>query len=261
MMKVNQLSYRYGERLVLDQFSYSFAASNFYGIIGPNGTGKSTLLQLLAGIITPLGGEVLLDDVPIRNIPRKQLARRIAVLQQGGLPALGFTVREVVEMGRFPYQGWLGGDTDNNSELIEKALYLTGVTKFAARTLDQLSGGERQRVALAKVFVQQPDILLLDEPTTYLDIGYQQMIMEFVQRWQQEQKLLVIAVLHDLNAAALYCNELIALDKGRLLAAGKAADVLTSPNITTLYDANTLIIDHPEQQVPQLLLQPNKDRL
>jgi len=259
MMKVDQLSYRYGERSVLDQFSYSFTASNFYGIIGPNGTGKSTLLQLLAGVLTPLSGEVLLDDVPIRHIPRRQLARRIAVLQQGGLPALGFTVREVVAMGRFPYQGWLGGDTEQSNNLIEEALYLTGLTTFADRTLEQLSGGERQRVALAKVFVQQPDILLLDEPTTYLDIGYQQMIMEFVQQWQQKQKLLVIAVLHDLNAAALYCDELIALDNGRLLAAGPAADVLTTTNITALYDANTLIINHPEQHVPQLLLQPNKD--
>lgn len=258
-MKVDQLSYRYGERSVLDQFSYSFTASNFYGIIGPNGTGKSTLLQLLAGVLTPLSGEVLLDDVPIRHIPRRQLARRIAVLQQGGLPALGFTVREVVAMGRFPYQGWLGGDTEQSNNLIEEALYLTGLTTFADRTLEQLSGGERQRVALAKVFVQQPDILLLDEPTTYLDIGYQQMIMEFVQQWQQKQKLLVIAVLHDLNAAALYCDELIALDNGRLLAAGPAADVLTTTNITALYDANTLIINHPEQHVPQLLLQPNKD--
>jgi len=259
MMKVNQLSYRYGNRIVLDQFSYCFTSSNFYGIIGPNGTGKSTLLQLLAGVLTPLSGKVLLDDVPITQIPRRQLARRIAVLQQGGLPALGFTVREVVEMGRFPYQGWLGGDSKQSSKLIEEALYLTGLTKYADRSLEQLSGGERQRVALAKVFVQQPEILLLDEPTTYLDIGYQQMIMEFVQGWQQQKKLLVIAVLHDLNVAALYCNELIALDNGRLLAAGKAEDVLTKSNITALYDANTLIVDHPEQHVPQLLLQPNKD--
>jgi len=259
MIKVEQLSYHYGDRSVLDQFSYRFSPSNFYGIIGPNGAGKSTLLQLLAGVRAPLSGNVLLDDVPLRQIPRKQLARRIAVLQQGGLPALGFTVREVVEMGRFPYQGWLGGDLDNRKGIVEEALYLTGLTKLADRSLEQLSGGERQRVALAKVFVQQPDILLLDEPTTYLDIGYQQMIMEFVQQWQQNQQLLVIAVLHDLNAAALYCDELLALSNGRLLAAGSAVEVLTSPNVAELYDANTLIITHPEQAVPQLLLQPNKD--
>ncbi|MEK4250156.1 ABC transporter ATP-binding protein [Paenibacillus sp. FSL W7-1287] len=259
MIKVEQLSYHYGDRSVLDKFSYRFSSSNFYGIIGPNGAGKSTLLQLLAGVRAPLSGNVLLDDVPLRQIPRKQLARRIAVLQQGGLPALGFTVREVVEMGRFPYQGWLGGDLDNRKGIVEEALYLTGLTKLADRSLEQLSGGERQRVALAKVFVQQPDILLLDEPTTYLDIGYQQMIMEFVQQWQQNQQLLVIAVLHDLNAAALYCDELLALSNGRLLAAGSAVEVLTSPNVAELYDANTLIITHPEQAVPQLLLQPNKD--
>lgn len=260
MIKANELSFRYGERVILDRFSYSFEKNRFYGIIGPNGTGKSTLLQLIAGVLTPAAGSVSFEGVPLPRIPRKQLAQRIAVLQQGGLPALGFTVREVVAMGRYPYQNWLGSEKNDFEKLIDDALQLTGLTYLANRTLEQLSGGERQRAALAKVFVQQPDVILLDEPTTYLDIGYQQMIMELVQQWQREKKLLVVAVLHDLNAAALYCDELIALDNGKLLAAGSAKTVLTSAHIAELYDAHTVIITHPEQDVPQLLLQPNKER-
>lgn len=254
MIQLQQISFQYGERKIIDQLNFNFQSNRIYGIIGPNGTGKSTLLQMIAGIRKPSTGQVLLDKLPIASIPRRQLAQRIAVLQQGGLPSLGFTVKEVVEMGRYPYQSWLGTEKKSSDHIIEEALIATGLQQLAHRRLEQLSGGERQRAALAKVFVQQPEIILLDEPTTYLDIGYQQMIMELVKHWQAKQRLLVIAVMHDLNAAALYCDELIGMHNGAIIAAGHAAKVLSYEHVAKLYDAQTLIIDHPEQQVPQLLM-------
>src|SRR5690606_1082930 len=152
------------------------------------------------------------------------------------------------------YQNWLGSEGKDVSRLIDEALAATGLTQLAERRLEQLSGGERQRAALAKVFVQQPELILLDEPTTYLDIGYQQMIMELVKDWQRKQKLLVIAVMHDLNAAALYCDELLALHDGAIITSGTPEQVLKDEYIAKLYDAETVIITHPQQQVPQLLM-------
>lgn len=255
MIELQQLSFHYGSRAIIDSVSFKFAANTIYGIIGPNGVGKSTLLQMIAGIRKPGSGSVLLEQSNIEQIPRRQLAQRIAVLQQGGLPSLGFTVKEVVAMGRYPYQNWLGSERAYTANLLDEAIALTGLTHLADRKLDQLSGGERQRAALAKVFVQQPDIILLDEPTTYLDIGYQQMIMELVKEWQRKQQLLVIAVMHDLNVAALYCDQLIALQGGAILASGTAEQVMSYEHVANLYNVDTLIIKHPQHSdVPQLLL-------
>jgi iron complex transport system ATP-binding protein len=243
---------------VLQGIDIEFRPGRFYGIIGPNGVGKSTLLRLLSGIEKPDVGEALLDDVAVAAIPRKELARKLAVLQQGGLAAVAFTVREIVEMGRFPYQGWLGGERADPGPLIDEALQVMGLTELQHRRLHQLSGGERQRVALAKLMVQQPDILLLDEPTTYLDIGYQIQLLDNVRLWQRRDGLLAIAVLHDLNLAALYCDELIALHQGKVLARGVPSDVLVPSIIETMYEAKAIVIPHPDNGIPQIVLRPGE---
>lgn len=243
---------------VLDSITYSFEMNRFYGMIGPNGAGKTTLLQLLSGTDTPDEGEVLLDKLPMADVPRKLLARRLAVLQQGGLPPVGFTVREVVAMGRYPHQNWLGGEDGDPDAIIKEAIDTMGLTQLQHRRLHQLSGGERQRVALAKLMAQQPDILLLDEPTTYLDIGYQVCLLDTVRAWQREKGLLVIAVLHDLNLAALYCDELLALHKGRIAAAGLPENVLQPSIIEAMYGTKTIAVRHPVTGAPQLMLQPNE---
>ncbi|MEK3882269.1 ABC transporter ATP-binding protein [Paenibacillus sp. PL2-23] len=244
------------EAAVLDGLSYVFQLNRFYGIIGPNGVGKSTLLHLLSGVDTPSRGEVSLDGQPIASLPRRTIARRLAVLQQGGLPPVGFTVREVVAMGRFPHQSWLGGERSDPEPIIDQALRETGLTELQSRRLNELSGGERQRVAVAKLMAQQPDILLLDEPTTYLDIGYQIALLDTVRAWQQEKGLLVIAVLHDLNLAAMYCDELIALHKGSIAAAGSPEAVMTPALMEEMYGASAIVIRHPVSGAPQIMLQP-----
>lgn len=260
MITIQSLSYHYERDAVFQKLSYTFESNKFYGIIGPNGAGKSTLLQLLAGIRKPTAGEVLFQNQPIHTFPRKWIAQKIAVLQQGGLPALGFTVREVIEMGRYPYQSWLGGEKEHIATIIEEAIHLTGLTNLTHRKLDQLSGGERQRVALAKLIVQQPEIILLDEPTTYLDIGYQQVIMDVVKSLQQQKQLLVIAVLHDLNLSSLYCDQLLALHDGQIIATGAPEDVLSTERIKKMYNASSVIIEHPINGTPQLLLTRNGEK-
>ncbi|WP_168119044.1 ABC transporter ATP-binding protein [Paenibacillus sp. HB172176] len=259
-LKLRQVSQKVQGKPVLQNLSYSFEYGMFYGIIGPNGVGKSTLLHLLAGTNTTDEGEVKLDGQAIGQWDRKAMARHVAVLQQGGLPGVGFTVREVTAMGRFPYQNWLGGEDEDGDVIIDEALRSLGLWKLQHRKLHQLSGGERQRVALAKLMAQKPDILLLDEPTTYLDIGFQVGLLDIVRDWQRERSLMVIAVLHDLNLAAMYCDMLIALHDGKFAASGAPAEVLQPELIERLYETKAIIVEHPMTGVPQVLLQQGVQR-
>ncbi|RCW50306.1 heme ABC transporter ATP-binding protein [Paenibacillus prosopidis] len=247
-------------RPVLNNLSCSFQKGRMYGIIGPNGVGKSTLLHLLSGVEQPKQGEVLLNGRSIYSFPRKQLARQMAVLQQSGLPPVGFSVREVVSMGRYPFQNWLGNEEHDSETTIDEALTAMGLRELEHRKMDQLSGGERQRVALAKLMAQEPSIILLDEPTTYLDIGFQVQLLDTVRAWQRERKLTVIAVLHDLNLASLYCDELVVLHRGTVAAAGTPQAVLTSALIEQVYETVTAVIEHPLTGTPQIMLQPNSNK-
>lgn len=242
--------------VVLDSISFTFEMNRFYGLIGPNGAGKTTLLNLLSGTDRPDSGEVVMDNMVIADMPRKLLARKLAVLQQGGLPPVGFSVREVVAMGRYPHQNWLGGESGDSDAIVDDVLETMGLQQLQKRKLHQLSGGERQRVALAKLMAQQPEILLLDEPTTYLDIGYQIGLLDTVRDWQREKGLLVIAVLHDLNLAALYCDELAALHNGAIAASGSPEEVLQPAVIEEMYGTKTTTVKHPVTGAPQLMLQP-----
>ncbi|MFD1954451.1 ABC transporter ATP-binding protein [Paenibacillus thailandensis] len=243
-------------RTVLNGISFSFQAGRLYGIIGPNGAGKSTLLKLLSGVSSPDGGQLLMEGEPVGGIPRKRLARRLAVLQQGGLPPAGFTVREAVAMGRYPYQNWLGDEREDAGPMIEEALRAMGLADLQHRPLDRLSGGERQRAALAKVFVQETGVILLDEPTTHLDIGYQVQLMDTVRSWQKEKGLSVIAVLHELNLAAMYCDELLLLHQGRIAAFGPPEQVLTAGIIRDVYGTEAIVVRHPRGKAPQMMLVP-----
>lgn len=257
MIEVQDIVQTVQGRPVLKGLSCSFKEGRIYGIIGPNGVGKSTLLHLLSGVDQPKQGEVLLAGRNIALIPRKQLAKKLAVLQQGGLPPSLFSVREVVSMGRYPFQNWLGSEANDSGSIIDEALAAMGLQELEHRKMDQLSGGERQRVALAKLMAQEPSIILLDEPTTFLDIGFQVQLLDTVRMWQRERGLTVIAVLHDLNLASLYCDELLVLHQGKIAAAGTPHEVLTTALIEQVYETTTAIIVHPLTGVPQIMIQPN----
>ncbi|MBB3109487.1 iron complex transport system ATP-binding protein [Paenibacillus phyllosphaerae] len=242
---------------VMDNLSFRMEEGGMYGIIGPNGAGKSTLLSLISGVEKPTSGELLLKGKPASDYPRKELAKWVAVLQQGGLIPAGFTVREVAAMGRFPFQSWLGEEKRDVSELLARTLAQTALTELADRSIDRLSGGERQRVALAKVMIQEPQLLLLDEPTTYLDIGYQVQLLDMVKSWQRQNRVTVVAVLHDLNLAAHYCDQLLVLQQGRIVATGSPEEVMVPSLIEQVYGTQAVIVNHPVTGKPQLLLQPS----
>ncbi|MBW5448019.1 ATP-binding cassette domain-containing protein [Cohnella sp. CFH 77786] len=255
MLQVHDLSKSYGETRILDRIGFAVRQGEFFGILGPNGSGKSTLLKLISRAENPDSGRVLLDGRPMETFTRKQLSRTVAVLQQESLPPVDFTVKEVVGMGRFPYQNWLGEETGEREGIVETILGRLGLAELRDRSLQHLSGGERQRVALGKAMAQQPRLLLLDEPTTYLDIGHQIQMLDRIAAWQREADLTVVAVLHDLNLASIYCNRMLMLHRGEILRLGNAADVLQPDFIQEVYGTRPIVVPHPVHLLPQIMLQ------
>ncbi|WP_052488119.1 ABC transporter ATP-binding protein [Gordoniibacillus kamchatkensis] len=245
---------RFGSGVALQGISFTARRGECLGILGPNGSGKSTLLRIVSGVETPSAGTVEIEGRPIAAYGRKELARKLAVLQQDALPPVGFTVREVVEMGRYPYQSWLGDDEPGAAELVDAIMERLGLQPIADRAVDKLSGGEKQRVALAKVMAQQPQLLLLDEPTTFLDIGHQVQMMDYIKSWQREAGLTVVAVLHDINLAAQYCDRLLVLRQGKAVAEGTPEQLVRSELIADVYGTEPIVLAHPVNGAPQILL-------
>lgn len=256
MIDVKDLSKNFTDRVLFKQLHFSIQRGEFFGIIGPNGSGKSTLLQLLSGVDLEFSGEIQIKGKPIQGYKRKELAKWLAVLQQEALPMLGFTVREVIEMGRYPFQNWLGEEAEDAGPKIDQIMETLGIAWLANEPLEQLSGGERQRVALAKVMAQEPELLFLDEPTTFLDIGHQLQIMDYVSEWRDRAGLTVLAVLHDLNLAAQYCDRILMLHEGKIVIIGAPEQVITTDLIAQVYGTEPLIAPHPVNHRPQILLNP-----
>ncbi|MEU8111120.1 ABC transporter ATP-binding protein [Micromonospora sp. NPDC048947] len=205
------------------------------GLLGPNGSGKSSLLRLLAGLTRPESGRVLLDDVAVDAVPRRALARRIAVVTQQVATDVEMSALEVVLLGRTPYRPRLAGVGAADVDLARRALAEAGLAGFEQRRWSSLSGGERQRVDLARALVQEPDLLLLDEPTNHLDIRHQLELLRFL----AESASTVVVTLHDLNLAAQYCDRLVLLHGGRVVAAGTPVEVLTTGRIEQVYQVRT----------------------
>ncbi|WP_458119690.1 ABC transporter ATP-binding protein [Paenibacillus sp. Z6-24] len=255
VVALQQAGKSYARKPVLQDVNWQVQAGECWGIIGPNGSGKTTLLQLISGIERPDTGKVMLAGRDIGSCSRRRIARFTAVLGQEGLAPLHYPVREVLAMGRYPYQSWLGRDElDTADELIDQIMDRLDLRSLANRPLDQLSGGQRQRVAFGKVMAQQPKLLLLDEPTTYLDIAYQIHFMEWLDEWRRESGITIIAVLHDLNLAARYCDRLLALNEGQVVQTGTPEQLMQEETIRRLFQVEPAIVHHPDIRVPQLLL-------
>ncbi|MCI3919586.1 heme ABC transporter ATP-binding protein [Paenibacillus sp. TRM 82003] len=255
MIRVSSVGRRFDGATVLRGVDFTVRAGENFGIIGPNGSGKTTLLKLLSGLDAPQEGAVEMDGRKVTSYKRKELARWLAVLQQDALPPVGFTVRDVVAMGRYPHQNWMGEESGDPEALIDSVLDCMSLRALADRSVDRLSGGERQRVALAKAMAQQPKVLLLDEPTTYLDIGHQIQLMDLIRAWQRDSDLTVVAVLHDLNLAAMYCDRLLLLHHGEVVCVGTPHEVLTAQRIESVYGTKATMRPHPTSGVPQMMLE------
>ncbi|WP_054955869.1 ABC transporter ATP-binding protein [Paenibacillus dakarensis] len=254
MITLQGVSKRYERLNAVSEIDWCVSQGEWWGVIGPNGSGKSTLLQLLSGVETPSAGQITLQGREISSYSRKEMARIVAVLQQDGLAPTDFTVREVLEMGRYPFQDWLGREKRDTAPLLDRIIHKLELENLESRRLDQLSGGQRQRAALGKVMAQEPDLLLLDEPTTYLDIRYQLQFMNMVAEWREETGITVISVLHDLNLAAQFCDRLLVLKDGNIAGEGVPSKLLTEDFIRQVFRVDPAVVMHPENGAPQVLL-------
>ncbi|QHT62943.1 ABC transporter ATP-binding protein [Paenibacillus lycopersici] len=220
------LKYGYGrESAIVNGFDLSVAPGEWLGIVGPNGSGKSTVLRMLARLVSPQGGKVEMDGRDMAGMDTKSIARHMTMLTQSQEQVQDITVRELVRRGRNPHLKWYEECRGKHEEVVDWALRVTSLQTLQHRPLQELSGGERQRAWLAMCMAQTPKLLLLDEPTTYLDIAHQLELMELIQQLNREQGITVIMVLHDLNQAARYCDRIVAMKQGAIVREGRPADL------------------------------------
>ncbi len=242
------LSFAYPSRGVspfeLTDVSASMPRGSITGLLGPNGGGKSTLIRMLAGIMAPTSGRVLLDGQPLSALSRREAARRIAVVPQGTHPAFDYTSMEMVLMGRHPHLGMFALEGPGDVEIAREAMEATATSNLAERSFLTLSGGEQQRIALASALAQSPQVLLLDEPTASLDLGYQLEIAALLRRLNQERGVTMVVATHDLNFAASVCDRLVLLRGGRVLGEGTTSGTLTRDAIRDLYHVEAEVDTH-----------------
>lgn len=239
------LSVEYGSFTALEGLKFSIAAGDFVALIGPNGAGKSSLLRCLSRLLKPARGAICLDDRDLHKIPLQKAATLISLVPQDTAIDFDFTVEEVVAMGRYPYQRRFQKTDRAEREIIRIAMETTAVAALAGKPVSHLSGGERQRVIIARALAQEPELLLLDEPTANLDINFQVEFMELVQKLNREKGITVIAAIHDLNLAAQFFDTFLLLAEKKILSAGKPEAVLTPENINRAYRAPAVIQRHP----------------
>lgn len=234
--------------------SFSVDEGDFVGIVGPNGSGKTTLLRAIIGLLAIQKGEVLVSNQRIDQLEQREIARRIAFVPQMMEPVAGFSVEELVLLGRTPYFGRFFFETEKDYNAVDWALSELKIEKLKDRPVTKLSGGEFQRVAIARAIAQEPRVLLLDEPTTHLDLRFQVRICKLL--WKIRKHRAVVATFHDLNLAARHCSRLILIKKGELIAEGEPNKVLTSENIWKAYRIKAAIKKNPNNKKAKYVLLP-----
>lgn len=251
MLQLDHISFAYGEQPTIDDLCVTFERGRFYGIIGPNGSGKTTVVDLLSGHLRPDGGAIFLDGRPLRTYSRKELAHRIAVVPQEFRINFPYTCREVVMMGRYPYLSRFSPPGETDRAVVDHVLDRTALAGFSDRHVDRLSGGERQRVVFARGLAQQTDVLLLDEATASLDMQHAIELLNLA-AVQVAEGGTVISVMQDINLAALYCDHLVCIRRGRLVAAGTTDQVLTTGLLREVFRVNAKVGYHPHADALQV---------
>lgn len=239
---------------ILEDLNFEIEHGAFIGIIGPNASGKTTLIKTLCGLLQPQAGQVLLEDLNVHRMKALNRARRVAVVSQEVRIDFAFTVEEVVMMGRHPYISRLGSPSFDDRDRVRWALEVTGTAHLAGRPVNNISGGERQRVLIARALAQEPDLLVLDEPTSSLDINHQIEIMDLIKQLNRQNRMAIIMAIHDLNLAAQYCDLLMLVSQHRIFAWGGVEEVITAANIRAVYGHPIMIERHPLQRCPQVVL-------
>lgn len=257
VLKIHDIVCNYGSYQALHGVRLEIPRGTFLGIIGLNAAGKSTLLKTIGATLKPTCGIVYLDDKNIANFTRQDIAKKISFVPQETTANFSFKVFDIVLMGRYPHQQRFTIDNEKDLEIARKAMEATGCWHLRERFLTELSGGERQKVVIARALAQEPEIMLLDEPTSHLDLTSQLEILEILKKLNQEQQLTVIAVFHELNLASQYCKQLLLLDKGKVFAAGNPCEVLKPEIIKKVYKTNVLVTKHPLAGTPQIYLLPD----
>ncbi|MCR4427199.1 MAG: heme ABC transporter ATP-binding protein [Firmicutes bacterium] len=253
-VEVRDVHFKYPGLSVLHGVSFEVEPGIFFGVIGPNGSGKSTLLRVIGGVLRPCKGTVKYDGRDIAEFTPKDCARMVAAVAQANPVVFSFTVAEIVAMGRAPYIRRFSSETAEDWARVRSAMDRTGVLHLADRYITELSSGERQRVFIARALAQDPKVLLLDEPTAHLDVSYQVEICELAAALAHDEGLSVIAVLHDLNLAARYCDRLAMMESGRLFALGTPREIMTPANLLSVYGVRATIGTHPESDRPAVFV-------
>jgi len=240
----------YDEKIVVTDLDLTISMGHVTSIVGPNGCGKSTTLRALSRLLKPLAGSVVLDGKAITEYHTKEVARRLGMLPQGPSTPEGLTVEGLVWHGRYPHQGFLGSRSEDDAEAVEWALAQTHLEEFGGRLMDSLSGGERQRAWIAMALAQQTPILLLDEPTTFLDLGHQLEVLELLGRLNRDQGITIIMVLHELNQASRYSDVMVAMNRGKIWAEGSPVDVLTESLLLEVFGVDASVRVDPSFSKP-----------
>ncbi|HSU47154.1 MAG TPA: ABC transporter ATP-binding protein [Arthrobacter sp.] len=256
-LEARDLTLKYGQRRVVDGLSVQIPEARVTMIVGANACGKSTLLRGLSRLLKPAGGAVTLDGKDIHSQPARELARTLGLLPQHPTAPDGITVRDLVGRGRYPHQGffrsWSAGDLSPHDLAVQRALEATGTLDLAGRDVDELSGGQRQRVWIAMALAQETDVLLLDEPTTYLDLAHQVEVLDLVTDLNRNRGTTVAIVLHDLNLAARYADHVIAMKGGAVVAVGSPADVVTGTLVREVFGLESRVIADPVSGTPLII--------
>lgn len=260
MLKIKNLVCGYSSGFVLKGINFEVRRKEFLGIVGPNGSGKTTLLKTITKLLRPTRGQILLDGIDIERMSFKELAKKIAVVPQAINMEFGINVEEFVLLGRTPHRKALQFlETKTDEEIAQEAMRLTETDRLRERMLENLSGGERQLVAIARALTQQPQLILLDEPTAHLDIAHQVRILDLLRKLNEENSLTVIAILHDLNLASEYCERILLMKDGKVHSMGTPEEVLTYQILERVYNTLVVVEKSPVSGRPYVVTVPRHD--